>query len=92
LIGVIDGMKKVFEAIYDGHEIRVENRWFAGEKLYVDGVLQDENIGLAFRATLIGNLKIDSHVSKQIKVAIGGYFSMHCRIFVDHVLVPSYQI
>jgi hypothetical protein len=92
LIGVIDGMKKVFEAIYDGHEIRVENRWFAGEKLYVDGVLQDENIGLAFRATLTGNLKIDSHVSKQIKVAIGGYFSMHCRIFVDHVLVPSYQI
>jgi hypothetical protein len=92
LIGVIDGMKKVFEAIYDGHQIRVENSWFAGERLYVDGEFQDENIGLAFRATLTGNLRIDSNVSKHIKVAIGGYFSVHCRIFVDHVLVPSYQV
>jgi hypothetical protein len=91
-LGESDEMKKVFEAIYDGHQIRVENRWFAGEKLYVDGELQDENIGLAFRATLTGNLRIDSHVSKHIKVAIGGYFSIHCRIFVDHELVPSYQI
>lgn len=30
-------MKKVFETIHDGHRIQVENRWFAGEKLYVDG-------------------------------------------------------
>lgn len=85
-------MKKVFEAIYDGHRIRVENRWFAGEKLYVDGELQDENMGLALRATLTGNLSLDSHNSKNIKVAIGGFFSIHCKIFVDHVLVPSQQI
>lgn len=87
-----DHMKKVFEAIYDGHRIQVENRWFAGEKLYVDGELQDENMGLALRATLTGNLRIDSNKSKYIKVTIGGFFSIHCKIFVDHVLVPSHQI
>lgn len=85
-------MKKVFEAIYNGHQIRVENRWFAGEKLYVDGELQDENIGLAFRATLTGKLRIDSNESKNIKVAIGGNFKIQCKIFVDNVLVPSHQI
>lgn len=85
-------MKKVFEAKYDGHTIHVENRWFAGEKLYVDGDLQDENIGLAVRATLTGTLKNDSIESKNIKVAIGGYFQINCKIFVDNVLVPSHII
>ena len=85
-------MEKVFQAIYDGHQIQVENRWFAGEKLYVDGELQDENIGLALRATLTGKLRSDRNESKNIKVAIGGYFNIHCKIFVDNVLVPSHQI
>ena len=85
-------MKKVFEALYEGHQIRVENRWFAGEKLYVDGGLQDENIGLGLRATLTGKLRIDSNESKNIKVAIGGYFKIHCKIFVDNVLIATHQI
>jgi len=85
-------MKKTFEATYDGHQIQVENRWFAGEKLYVNGELQDENLGLALRATLAGKLRNDSNESKNIKVTIGGIFSIHCKIFVDNVLVPSHQI
>ena len=39
-------MKKTFEIIYKGHHILVENKWFTGEKLFVDGQLQDENLGL----------------------------------------------
>lgn len=85
-------MKKVFEAIYEGHRIQVENRWFTGERLYVDGELQDENLGLAFRATLRGNIKTNNTESKRIKVTLGGFFSIHCKIFVDHVLVSSYPI
>lgn len=85
-------MKKVFEALYDGHTIQVENRWFAGEKLYVDGDLQDENIGLAIRATLTGSLKNDRNESKNIKVSMGGYFKMNCKLFVDNVLVPTHII
>jgi len=84
-------MKKVFEAIYNGHQIRVENRW-SGEKLYVDGELQDENLGLALRATLTGKLRNNSNEFKHIKVTLGGNFKIHCKIFVDNVLVPSHQI
>ncbi|MEK3993413.1 hypothetical protein [Psychrobacillus sp. FSL K6-2365] len=43
-------MKKTFEVMYNGHHILVENKWFTGEKLYVDGKLQDENLGLGVRA------------------------------------------
>jgi len=33
--------------MHDGHHIKVLNSWFTGEKLYVNGQLQDENLGLA---------------------------------------------
>lgn len=85
-------MKKVFEAIFEGHRIQVENRWFTGEKLYVDGELQDENLGLAFRGTLNGRIRNKGNGSKSIKVTLGGFFSTHCKVFVDNVLVPSYHI
>ncbi|WP_210467924.1 hypothetical protein [Sporosarcina sp. 6E9] len=85
-------MKKVFEAIYNGHRIQVENRWFTGEKLYVDGELQDENLGLAFRGTLNGRIRKKENESKSIKVTLGGFFSIHCKVFVDNVLVYSSQI
>lgn len=85
-------MKKVFEANYEGHRIQVENRWFSGEKLYVNGELQDENLGLAFRGTLNGNLRINSNESKIIKVTLGGFFGIHCKIFIDNVAVNSYKI
>lgn len=85
-------MKKVFEAIYDEHRIQVENRWFAGEKLYVNGELQDENVGLAFRGTLNGKLRNNNNETKSIKVTIGGSFSIDCKIFIDNVLISSYQV
>lgn len=82
-------MKKTFEVVYDGHQILVENSWFGGEKLYVDGKLQDENIGLALRATLNGELRNKNGETKRIKVAIGGgmNFRVNCKIFVDNELV-----
>lgn len=82
-------VKKVFEVTHDGHHIRVENSWFGGEKLYVDGKLQDENIGIAIRATLNGQIKNANGESKKIKVAIGGgaNLKISCKIFVDNQLV-----
>ena len=44
-------MKKVFDVTYEGHHIQVVNTWFNGEKLYIDGKLQDENLGIALRGT-----------------------------------------
>ena len=81
-------MKKEFEVTYDGHQIKVVNTWFNGERLYVDGKLQDENIGLGLtRATLTGILKNSNGITESIKVRIGGNFTINCRIFVDHVLI-----
>ena len=77
-------MKKTFEVMYDGHQIQVENNWFTGERLYVDGQLQDENLGL--RGKLYGELK-SKEGSKLIKVALGGTFKINCRIFVENTLI-----
>ncbi|WP_368505105.1 hypothetical protein AB3N04_05510 [Alkalihalophilus sp. As8PL] len=82
-------MKKTFRMTYDGHQIEVKNRWFNGEKLYVDGQLQDENLGLALRATLTGELTNQSGERKKVKVAIGGFFRIHCKIFIDNKLIFS---
>lgn len=81
-------MKKTFEVMHNNHHIRVENSWFTGEKLYVDGQLQDENLGLGLRATLNGQLKSLEH-SENIKVTLGGTFKINCRIFVEnHLIYP----
>ena len=50
-------MQKLFEAEYEGNYIKVRNTWFNGEQLYVNDELQDENLGLAFRSTLYGQIK-----------------------------------
>ena len=77
-------LKKTFEVIHKDHHIRVENGWFSGEKLYIDDELQDQNIGLGFRARLTGELKDGKGM---VKVSIGGNFQIHCRIFVDNKLI-----
>ncbi|WP_117161745.1 hypothetical protein [Paraliobacillus sp. X-1268] len=85
-------MKKVFKATYEGHQIQVVNTWFNGEKLYVDGKLQDVNIGLGLtRATLTGILKSSNDLTENIKVSIGGWFTVNCNIFVDNVLIYPKQ-
>jgi hypothetical protein len=82
-------MKKVFDFKYEGHHIQVVNSWFYGEKLYVDGKLQDENLGMAVRATLEGVLKGNDSLTKNIKVTLGGIFTVNCKVFVDNALVFS---
>lgn len=84
-------MKKVFAATYEGHQIVVENRWLAGEKLYVDGELQDENLGLSLRATLRGKCK-SNQKTRHIKVTLGGTFTVQCKIFVDNMLVSADKV
>jgi hypothetical protein len=76
--------------IFEGHTIVVENSWFSGERLLVDGILQDEQIGLAFRSRLWGSIKISNSETKRIKVSLGTpSLSVECRIFIDDVLIFS---
>ena len=72
------------EVNHAGNTITVENR-FDGERLYVNGALQDELLGFASRARLWGSL----HTGETVKVSLGGTFRAHCRIFIDNKLVLS---
>ena len=82
-------MKKHWETTFKGHTIRVENSWFGGERLIVNGELQDERTGFCLRSTLWGRIRAEDDKEKRIKVGIGGWFFVNCRIFVDDALVFS---
>jgi len=73
---------KVWQESYNGNVIRVENRW-DGEKLFVNGDLQDEQIGFASRVRLWGNLP----TGEIIKVSLGGVWLCHCIVFIDNKLI-----
>lgn len=72
---------KAWETSYNGHKIRVENR-VSGERLYVNGELQDEQLGWAYRERLWGRLP----TGEEVKASIGGMWTAQCRIFVDNRL------
>jgi len=74
-------MKK-WELTYGENKIMVEDRT-AGEKLYVNGDLQDERNGFALRSRLYGQLP----TGENIKVSLGGWFSIQCRVFINNKLV-----
>lgn len=76
---------KVWQVQYKGHDIRVENR-LRGEKLIVDGKIQDEGIGIALRSRLWGTIKDGDGAGEGIKVSLGGWFGIDCRIFIDDEL------
>jgi hypothetical protein len=80
-------MAKYWKVDYKGHKIVVENTWFNGERLYVDGELQDEEVGFGIRARLLGRIKSGDGAGETIKVSIGAWFSVDCRIFIDDKLV-----
>ena len=76
-------------ANYKGHEIRVENGWTSGERLFVDGVMQDEQLGFGFRSRLWGKIGDGDGLGETIKVSLGGWTSIDCRIFVDDKLLQT---
>jgi hypothetical protein len=80
---------KTWNIKHKGHEIRVENGWFSGERLIVDGETQDEQKGFGFRSRLWGKIKSGDGAGEPIKVALGGWFVIGCRIFVDDRLIHS---
>ncbi|MDT8863050.1 hypothetical protein N0O92_23135 [Alkalihalobacillus sp. MEB130] len=80
---------KYWETTYQMQTIRVENRW-NGEKLYVNGVLQDERIGMRSDSRLYGRIINHNNEVEYIKVSIGTYlFTLQCVIFVNDQIVYS---
>jgi hypothetical protein len=74
-----------WETRYNNDTIAVENE-MTGERLYVNGELQDELLGTAERSRLWGQLPS----GETIKVSIGSKgFKVQCRVFVNNKLVLS---
>lgn len=75
-------MKSIWMATYEGNEIKVENTWFNGERLFVNGKLQDEKMSF-FTADLSGHIARPDGQRVPIKVNIGGFVRVECRLFVN---------
>ena len=58
---------KVWQVQYKGHDIRVEDR-IRGEKLIVDGKIQDVGTGMGFRSRLWGTVKGGDGDGAEIKL------------------------
>ena len=80
---------KVWQITHKGHSIRVENGWFSGERLIVDGEVQDEHKGFAERSQLSGRIKNGEGAGEGIRVSLGGWFVINCQIFVDDQLIQA---
>ena len=75
-------MKSIWIATYEGNEIRIENSWFRGEKLFVNNKLQDERISF-FSSNLTGHLVSKDGQKLSIKANLSGWFTIGCRLFID---------
>ena len=75
-------MKTIWIANYEANEIRIENSWFRGEKLWVNNKLQDEKLSFS-SSNLVGHLILKDGKKVSIKVNMSGWFTVGCRLFID---------
>ena len=74
-------MAKTWTYKYNGNTIEVKNSVCRGEELVVNGSLQDKTYAI-FSARLWGRLQS----GEEIKVTLGGTWSVKCYLFVDNIL------
>ncbi len=75
-------MKSTWTTNYKNNEIRVENTWFKGERLFVNDTLQDEKFGI-FSSDLTGHIINTKNEKESIKVNLGGFWKVSCRLFIN---------
>jgi serine/threonine protein kinase len=84
---IVSRVKQRWQVRHCGHTIRVENGWFRGEALYVDGVLVARG-GLGTRTELRGVIRQGDGVGDEIMVLCEPrLLSFRCRIFVERQAV-----
>lgn len=84
-------MRSIWICNYEGNEVRIENSWFNGEQLYVNDQLQDAQVNV-FGTVLTGSIMDKNNEKKSVKVSLGGFFTVGCRLFIDHVAVPLTKV
>ena len=77
---------KTWRLTYKGHTVEVTDSAFR-ERLVVDGTLQDEHAGLGFSTRLFGKIKSGDGIGEDIKVSLGGFWSVGCIVFIDNTEV-----
>ncbi|CAN1506852.1 hypothetical protein MCETHM1_00668 [Flavobacteriaceae bacterium] len=85
-------MKSTWVTKYEDSEIKVENNWFTGEKLFVNGELQDEQLNFITPSRMTGSLTNRNGEKLDIKANISGFFTVSCRLFVDNKKMELQQI
>ncbi|RLQ90421.1 hypothetical protein [Planomicrobium sp. Y74] len=85
-------MKDIWEIKHSSHRIRIESTWDQ-KKLWVDGVLQDDQPGFTLSSRLFGKLRDENGEFQEIKVSLGlSCFYTKCRIFIGDSLIYSTEI
>lgn len=84
-------MKSEWTIKYDDNEIKVTNSWFGGEKLFVNNELQDEQLNFITPSKMTGSLVDKNGIKLNIKTNISGFFTVSCRLFIDHKKVELKQ-
>lgn len=75
-------MTTIWIGKYENTEIEVENTWFSGERLFVNGKLQDKKYSLV-SCDMTGHLITKQGERLNIKVNLSGSFTIQCTVFVD---------
>lgn len=85
-------MKSIFKALYNNQEIRVENSWFGGEKLFVNNELQDETVNYYTPARLTGHI-IENGNKLPIKANLySSGISIKCSLFIDDKKIKTHKV
>ena len=77
---------KTWNIDYYGNNIHIENEVLT-ERLFINGKLHDETRGGGERAKLIGRLPD----GRLVKVSLGGFWAIHCTVFVEEEMIMDYQ-
>lgn len=85
-------MKSEWVANYEENEIKIVNKWFAGEQLYVNGELQDEQLNFITPSNMTGTLITKNGEKLTIKSNLSGFFTVSCRLFIDDKKIELKQI
>ena len=75
-------MKKSWTHKYNESTIVVNNSWFGGCELWVDGQLQDKKTGVTDESDLRGKLES----GEEIKASLGGAITIKCSLFINNRL------
>ncbi len=84
-------MKTIFKAKFENNEIEIINSWRKGEQLFVNGVLQDEQLNFV-SSNLSGHIINFKGEKLMIKAQLSGFFTIGCRLFIDDQKVDIKKI